>query len=256
MNKFIALGLLLFVGAFLFNGVEAQTISGKISYRYVMDSSILVNALNTYQEKYPENYATYGPLMREAADVAGNIEYSLAFNAEESMFRQVRDASSLSALNPLVVNMAASFSGLLNRDFYLNTAKRTRLFETVPPGSSDVLQVKQAYEMYDWNITGKQKVIGKYQCQEAITDTGGKVLMAYFTSQIPFPYGPANADGLPGVILELCIGIECKAAYRAQEINLTTESSADMISLRKPRRIFTEAEYLELMATQGKSSRY
>lgn len=52
-----------------------------------------------------------------------------------------------------------------------------------------------------WKITGKQKVILDFPCQEAIIEKDSITYSAWFTPAIPVSAGPGNYSGLPGLIL-------------------------------------------------------
>jgi GLPGLI family protein len=53
-----------------------------------------------------------------------------------------------------------------------------------------------------WLLSDQYKTIGKFKCQMASTDLLGRKWEAWFTSEIPYPYGPWRLNGLPGLILE------------------------------------------------------
>lgn len=63
----------------------------------------------------------------------------------------------------------------------------------------------------NWTITNEKKVIGKYICFKATAiiekeNTNGKVnlnVIAWFTPELPFNFGPKNYVGLPGLIVSL-----------------------------------------------------
>jgi len=52
-----------------------------------------------------------------------------------------------------------------------------------------------------WKITGKQKMILDFPCQEAVTEKDSTKMIAWFTPAIPVSAGPANYGGLPGLVL-------------------------------------------------------
>jgi GLPGLI family protein len=54
-----------------------------------------------------------------------------------------------------------------------------------------------------WQLVNEYKKIGKYKCQKAVTKRYGRTWIAYFTKEIPFPFGPYKFNKLPGLILEV-----------------------------------------------------
>lgn len=52
-----------------------------------------------------------------------------------------------------------------------------------------------------WKMTGKQKMILDFPCQEAVIEKDSVSYSAWFTPAIPVSAGPANYGGLPGLIL-------------------------------------------------------
>ncbi len=55
----------------------------------------------------------------------------------------------------------------------------------------------------NWELKEETKKIGSYTVQKAIVTYGGRSWIAWFTTDIPFPYGPYIFYGLPGMILEV-----------------------------------------------------
>jgi GLPGLI family protein len=55
----------------------------------------------------------------------------------------------------------------------------------------------------DWIITNEKKKIGDFDVVKAVGDYGGRHWIAWYCSEIPFPYGPYVFYGLPGLILEV-----------------------------------------------------
>ncbi len=55
----------------------------------------------------------------------------------------------------------------------------------------------------NWKISDSTKTFGSYPVQKAVTEFGGRNWVAWFTPDIPIPYGPYKFNGLPGLIMEL-----------------------------------------------------
>ena len=56
---------------------------------------------------------------------------------------------------------------------------------------------------YKWKLTGKQRQIGAYLCQEATFQDSTENIKVWFTPMIPVMTGPDNYTGLPGMILHM-----------------------------------------------------
>ncbi|PXW09485.1 GLPGLI family protein [Chryseobacterium sp. CBTAP 102] len=54
-----------------------------------------------------------------------------------------------------------------------------------------------------WTITDSIKIADNLSLQKATTEFGGRNWIAWFTKDIPMPYGPYKFSGLPGLIMEL-----------------------------------------------------
>ncbi|WP_426477282.1 GLPGLI family protein [Chryseobacterium sp. CBSDS_008] len=55
----------------------------------------------------------------------------------------------------------------------------------------------------NWKISDSTKTFGDYHVQKAVTEFGGRSWVAWFSKDIPIPYGPYKFNGLPGLIMEL-----------------------------------------------------
>jgi GLPGLI family protein len=52
-----------------------------------------------------------------------------------------------------------------------------------------------------WKLTGNQKRILEYPCQEAVREEDSMQVVVWFTPTIPVPAGPGEYVGLPGLVL-------------------------------------------------------
>lgn len=55
----------------------------------------------------------------------------------------------------------------------------------------------------NWILKDDTKIISGYECQRASVFFRGRNYEAWFTTEIPLPYGPWKLGGLPGLILEV-----------------------------------------------------
>ncbi|GFZ79627.1 hypothetical protein GCM10011531_06890 [Aquaticitalea lipolytica] len=62
--------------------------------------------------------------------------------------------------------------------------------------------VKDSIPKIKWKILKETKEIGSFVCVKAICNFRGRDYTAWFSLDIPLPYGPWKLQGLPGLILE------------------------------------------------------
>lgn len=84
--------------------------------------------------------------------------------------------------------------------FYYNT-RDDFYFSDIWP--DDVLIVKEDPFNWDWQLHKETKKIGNFICQKASIHFRGRDYIAWFTNEIPVPFGPWKFQGLSGLILEV-----------------------------------------------------
>lgn len=94
--------------------------------------------------------------------------------------------------------ISRSTSGI--KESYLLEPAKSQMVE-VKRVASDEFLLETTYPKQDWNIGDETKVIGGYTCQKATTTFAGRQYTAWFTTDIPFSFGPWKLHGLPGLIL-------------------------------------------------------
>ncbi|MDE5878330.1 MAG: GLPGLI family protein [Muribaculaceae bacterium] len=72
------------------------------------------------------------------------------------------------------------------------------------PAGMDILHYTDSVPDMKWNFVADStlNILG-YECQLAHTDFAGRHYSAWFTTEIPLPFGPYKFGGLPGLILQL-----------------------------------------------------
>ncbi|MGC4128226.1 MAG: GLPGLI family protein [Bergeyella sp.] len=90
----------------------------------------------------------------------------------------------------------------------------------------NLLENVYSYETNDkmeWIISNEFKKIANYNVQKAICTYGRRNWIAWFTTELPFPYGPYKFSGLPGMILEIRDDEENYLFSFYQNINIKKE---------------------------------
>lgn len=90
--------------------------------------------------------------------------------------------------------------------------------------------IESELEKGRWKLTGEQKMILDYPCQEAICEKDGEVARAWFTPVIAVPSGPEDYVDLPGLVLAVDVN-QGEHVINATSVNL---EKIDKHLLKKP----------------------
>ncbi|PNW30232.1 GLPGLI family protein [Formosa algae] len=123
----------------------------------------------------------------------------LVFDTDRSLYTTRKDSleqltNSIKQEHKFTFTVSTSEEGFL----YYNDLKNKTLFAR----DLGFSYVKEDIPKIVWDITSKTKVIGDFECQMATCTFRGRTYTAWFTMQVPLPYGPWKLQGLPGLILE------------------------------------------------------
>ncbi|NPA43376.1 MAG: GLPGLI family protein, partial [Chlorobi bacterium] len=103
--------------------------------------------------------------------------------------------------NPVMYEI--SLHGAIRRGSFYQNARTREILNALEMRGTRYLLVDSLKN--DWTITGETKTILGYPVIKAVKNCGGckYPVEAWFTPQIPVPFGPAGFGGLPGLILEI-----------------------------------------------------
>ncbi|MBE8713038.1 GLPGLI family protein [Sphingobacterium hungaricum] len=151
------------------------------NFKYVNDTSDRVNLQK-------EELITY---LGKNSSFSESYEY---FKLSENLASQAQDPKNEGYLK-VSINSSES-----NEYYFLYPAKKElkRLYKFE---GNDFL-IEDVYPTQDWKLSEETKNIGDYTCQKAEATFKGRKYTAWFTTEIPFPFGPWKLHGLPGLILE------------------------------------------------------
>lgn len=160
------------------------------------------------------------------------IFYELIFSKNKSHFRAIEFLES--DFNP---NLSRA---LVNGTFYNDLNKKIAVHEIEAFGTTHNVKKKNTV----WRITNEQKQIKGFNCYKAVgtQNLSNKKhnIIAWFTRDIPFNFGPKGYYGLPGLIVEL----EDKGRrIYIKELKLKDKKAINAINLPDSDSYITEEEF-------------
>lgn len=145
-------------------------------------------------------------LAQEVLEAASLQTFELSFGLNKSKFQNISTDTGINS-ELEVLNKLASVRFTCNFNYFFDKNKSQELFQY-----NDGTLVEKIYKAKNWNITKETKTIDKYICFKAIYSFDylardkkmkTRTITAWFAPSLPYPYGPKNYNGLPGLILEL-----------------------------------------------------
>lgn len=185
-------------------------------------------------------------------------EYTLSFTREESLYKQ---EEKLSVPSP----QQSGFKIEINdgSDLLYKNIKENRYSNQTDIMGKQFL-IKDAIQKQKWELGKEKKFIGEYECYKAtykdeytmqtieegeiIEVKKDRLVTAWYTPQIPISNGPAEYEGLPGLILEINDGqltlICSKIVMNPKETITITEP--------KKGKVVTEEKFGAIMEKKNK----
>lgn len=202
--------------------------SGTIVYEQIVKLEIKL-------EGEAAQYASMMPKERKS-------EKTLIFNAEASLFENAKsnandDMAMHSGGGNVMIKMAEPENKLYT-NFNTKSSIEMREFMTR-------FFLIEGEINYPWKLSGNQKLILEYPCQEATMTDGEKKVIAWFTPVIPVSGGPSKYSGLPGLILSVEID-EGKQVLTAKSIDLTPVAKESIVKPEKGKKV-TQEEFKTIM---------
>jgi len=224
MKYFISLLLIVFTISF----AQSQIQSGEITYKIKGNDKAFLERYNSdpaseQQKSFAKNW------YEKQKRAVPFLKYYLIFNKTESLFKN-HYRQFMKSDNGDDLETATQVAGVAG-EFYTNIQEEEVLNQLKYLNKNWLI----SHNMKDlkWKITEETKTILGYSCKKAIVDfdpimsIGGEIT-AWFTTEIPFQFGPTTFVGLPGMILQVDQG---NYTFYATDIKLNKES----IKIEKPK---------------------
>lgn len=226
--------------------LNSQSNSGKITYQYLVNTGAYLKQKNKKNSKLVKTTNYINNSLREGQD---KLKFELSFNNSSSIYQ----------MKPLTIsdgNTAMKYAIIFNEaenEYFLDKKNKIKLTSIEAYGER--FHIKEKLNNQKWETTSISKKIGNYVCYKATTvkiienpkGKFNKKIIAWYTPEIPFNYGPKGYDGLPGLILELQEGT---LLYYTTNIKLSTKN----IKIKKPKngKIITIEQFNEIGLKTGR----
>jgi len=215
---YISLAITLFFTSLL----SAQDFKGIATYKSQRKMDIQMDSTQMNSDMYKQMMAMLKKQFEK--------EYTLNFNKNESIYKEVEDLDKPSSMSSggMVVMVAGSGDG----DLLYKNIKENR-FANQSDLLGKIFLIKDELEQPEWEMEKETKNIGEYTCfkatvkrmatmsssmtmsvnsdeetKEPEVEEVEQTVTAWYTLQIPVKHGPGNYSGLPGLILEVNDGSE------------------------------------------------
>ncbi|UAM98398.1 GLPGLI family protein [Polaribacter litorisediminis] len=219
--------------------LSAQNFNGKATYKTSRKSNI----------RFGDNQKGVTDKMQEELQKRmqkmNQKTFILEFDKTTSMYKEdvkLDDPTPRAGSRKMVV---MSFGGSGSADLYYKDIKENRFANKTEIMGKPFL-VKDALEKYEWELSSETKSIGTYTCYKATFSkeveninmsmingesketktTENVTTTAWYTTEVPISNGPADYQGLPGLILEINDGknlIVCTEIILNPEKTITIE---------------------------------
>ncbi len=157
-----------------------------------------------------------------------NVEFALRFNDRQAVFKLIGKYSQQETRNRFAILFAGG-----KKTYYTSLSENALITRNEHFGQTYL--VKDPLNYIHWTLTSVSKIIDGYKCYRAIgfyvtdvmkKDKNGKlkskpkkaIVYAWYTPELPVPFGPAKYVGLPGVILDVYDLGNHHMRYRAVEV--------------------------------------
>jgi GLPGLI family protein len=231
--------LLLLCALFTTAALRGQSLNGTITYERTSHWIRIMESLPYLSEAEKERTRlTWG------RDEGYTLPMTLTFDEQTSLY----------TYGPEKAKEQSGWSWR-REEFFILRDFETQMRRDIIEMPDRVYLVEDEMPSIKWKILTEIKEVAGYVCMSAESrDTvKNQRIVAWFTTEIPLPYGPELYHGLPGIILELDIN-DGAVSIVARDVQLGSLARRPVLPKRKRLKTLTSAEYNQRIANHIKES--
>lgn len=237
-----AFKVFLFVLFFSVCFLNSQENSGKVIYRLQFETDFSSFQLDAQQNQFKQ----------DIEKAASQLNFELIFDQTNASFGLVKNLSLDTESN--TADLANFMFG--GKSTYFTNLNDRQLYEQKEFLDKKFL-IKTSYDDLNWSLTNESKEISGFQCYKAVSyrevttgpDTENKnvEILAWYCPEIPVNFGPFEAVGLPGLVLEFS---STNHSYVASKINLGEDVTVEVLDIQKS---ISQNEFDEILKKKAKN---
>ncbi len=196
----------------------------------------------TYESIMRIDLSRLPPEMKGMIPPERKSKNQLLFNEKESIYKAVaeeEDSNREVTASGGGVRIQLRTPGGGDNEFYTNLEEGESIDKTEFMGR--IFLIKGGEEI-DWKITSESQMIAGYQCMKATYMRDTIPVSAWFAPQIPVSLGPAEFQGLPGMVLAVDIN-DGRRTIKAMEVDLRVLSDAEVITVPQKGKKVTRKQF-------------
>ncbi|MEX0595552.1 MAG: GLPGLI family protein, partial [Candidatus Paceibacterota bacterium] len=166
----------------------------------MLNMSLNIFAQGSYTGKII--YKSYYPDKKQRNN---SVEMTVYFNNNESLLaniKQLKEPTVKAEETTDGINLTLPYGDSLGGRIYRNIKDKLIINRRPKNSISEAFIFKENWVDINWKIESDTKKIGNYTATLAKGSFRGRDYSAWFTYDIPIPFGPWKLHGLPGLILE------------------------------------------------------
>lgn len=211
---------------------NAQKVIGKVTYNATVEQT------KEYKEKYKNKNTSQDRLFKAIEKEGEKFNLELVFSKQNSVYHLIEPMNKDSK-SQYAFNMAKIIYKAGNK-FYYSTKEKTITKEVDFLENKYLIATK--YDSSSWKMLNKQEKIGEYVCYLAEREyeylsRKGKTTVkqtVWYTPELPFPFGPAEFVGFPGLVLKVKSGT---IVYNAKLIKMNPNEKIVFDTVKRGKKI-------------------